>query len=258
MAKRRRTLLYVWLALFVLLLVGIGVMRMGRGRFDAPKQVHGSVWDVHTNVSDIYGAKVGDGVILFDSGADPEGRPIDALLAALGTSRDKVTDVFLTHGHGDHIAGASLFGKARIHGGIGDSDMMSKRGPVLPGFARFMGVILPTAPVMITDGFLDRADVPIGSAHVLAVPFAGHTPGSMLYLYDNVLFAGDSMLYNGKKLDFGPGVFNVDSALLKKNTAALATMIELPQVKTVCTGHGGCTPEADTQRLLADFIAAQK
>lgn len=254
MARRGRRLLYVWLTLFVLLLVGVGVMRMGRHRFDPPSLVRDKVWQVHTQVSDVYGARVGDAVILFDSGADPEGRPIDALLDKLGNKRDDISDVFLTHGHGDHIAGANAGPKARRHGGIGDSDMMSKRGPTLPRFAHFMGWILPTPPVMLSDAFLDCAEVHVGGDVVVAIPFSGHTPGSMLYLYDGVLFVGDSMNVSGGKLDYAPSVFNVDTALVKKRLAALGTTIDLTQVKSVCTGHGGCTPEADTQRLLADFI----
>jgi glyoxylase-like metal-dependent hydrolase (beta-lactamase superfamily II) len=209
---------------------------------------------VHTQVSDIYGARVGDNVILFDSGADPKGRALDALLARLGRARDDVSDLFITHGHGDHIGGATLFVKAHVHGGVGDADMISGRGPVEPRFARVMGLLLPVPRARLTDAFLDRGDVHVGSDVVTAIPLAGHTPGSMLYLYDGVLFVGDTMNFSGGKLDYAPGIFNVDGAQLKKGIATLGTTIDLAQVKTVCTGHGGCTPEADTQRLVADFI----
>jgi glyoxylase-like metal-dependent hydrolase (beta-lactamase superfamily II) len=68
-----------------------------------------------------------------------------------------------------------------------------------------------------------------GDDVIAAIPFAGHTPGSMLYVYDRVLFLGDSMSLSGGKLDFAPGAFNLDG--------------------------GGCTSAADPHRLLADFIA---
>jgi glyoxylase-like metal-dependent hydrolase (beta-lactamase superfamily II) len=258
--RRRRALLWIWLGLFVLLVVGIAILRMGRHKFDAPEPVRGSVMRVHGQVSDFYGAKTPDGrVLLFDAGADPEGRGLDALLAALKATREDVSDIFLTHGHGDHVAAAPLCPRARVHGGIGDSDMMSKRGPVVPQFARFMGLVLPVPVVMLTDAFLGATEVPVGGGKsVIAVPFAGHTPGSMLYLYDGVLFAGDSMNAEKDKLTTAFAPFSVDTKLNRKNIAALSTLLKLDDVKVVCTGHGGCTPEADTKRMLDDIMAKAK
>ena len=48
---------------------------------------------------------------------------------------------------------------------------------------------------------------------------------------------------------YGTGQF-VDSVA---NTA-LATFLPLDQIHVVCTGHSGCTPEADTRRMLDDVI----
>lgn len=258
--RRRRAFLWTWLGLFAFLVVGIAFMRAGRHKFDAPELVRGSVMRVHGQVSDFFAARTGDGrVLLFDTGADPEGRGVDAVLAALDAKREDVSDIFLTHGHGDHIAAATLCPRARLHGGIGDSDMMSKRGPVVPRFARFMGLVLPVPAVMLTDAFLGRAEVPVGGGkNVLAVPFAGHTPGSMLYLYDGVLFAGDSMNFDKDKLTTAFAPFSVDVEQNRRNIAALPSLLELGAVKVVCTAHGGCTPEAETKRMLDEIIGKAK
>jgi hydroxyacylglutathione hydrolase len=258
--RRRRVLLWLWLGLFAFLIVAITFLRIGRHKFDAPEPVRGSVMRVHGQVSDFFGAKTSDGrVLLFDAGADPEGRGLDALLGALKATREDVSDIFLTHGHGDHVAAAPLCPRARVHGGIGDSDMMSKRGPVVPGFARFMGLVLPVPAVTLTDGFLDRAEVPVGGGRtVLEVPFAGHTPGSVLYLYDGVLFAGDSMNFDKDKLTTAFAPFSVDTKKNKENIAALPALLKLDEVKVVCTAHGGCSPEADTRRLVDDIVKKAK
>ena len=258
--RRRRFLLWLWLGLFAFLIVAITFLRIGRHKFDAPEPVHGSVMRVHGQVSDFFAAKTSDGrVLLFDAGADPEGRALDALLAALKATRADVSDIFLTHGHGDHVAAVPLCPRARVHGGIGDSDMMSKRGPVVPGFARFMGLVLPVPAVTLTDAFLARAEVPVGGGRtVLEVPFAGHTPGSVLYFYDGVLFAGDSMNFDKDKLTTAFAPFSVDTKKNKENIAALPTLIELDAVKVVCTAHGGCSPEADTRRLVDDIVKKTK
>lgn len=255
--RRRRALLWIWLGLFAILVVAIAFLRHGRHAFDAPEPVHGSVLRVHGQVSDFYGARTPDGrVLLFDAGADPEGRALDALLATFKAMREDVSDIFFTHGHADHTAAAALCPRARLHGGIGDSDMMSKRGPVMPQFARFMGLVLPVPAVMLTDAFLGAANVPVGGGKsVVAVPFPGHTPGSMLYLYDGVLFAGDSMNLDKGKLTMAFAPFSVDTALNRKNIAALPSLVKLDDVKVVCTGHGGCTPEADSRRLLDELVA---
>src|SRR5439155_1206412 len=141
--RRRRILLWTWGGLFAFLILGVVMMRIGSHRFDAPDPVHGSVMRVHGQVSDFFGAKADGRVVLFDAGADAEGRGLDLLLGALKSGREDVSDIFFTHGHGDHVAAAPLCPRARLHGGSADADMMSKRGPVVPGFARNMGVVLP-------------------------------------------------------------------------------------------------------------------
>jgi glyoxylase-like metal-dependent hydrolase (beta-lactamase superfamily II) len=233
---------------------------MGRHKFDAPDPVVGGVIRVHGQVSDFFGARTADGrVVLFDAGADPEGRGLDALLGALKATRADVSDIFLTHGHGDHVGAVTLCPQARVHGGIGDSDMMSKRGPMVPKLARFMRLVLPVPAVMLTDAFLGRAEVPVGGGQsVLAVPFPGHTPGSMLYVYGGVLFAGDSMNFEKNKLTAAFAPFSVDPAQNRQNIAALPSLIKLEDVKVVCTAHGGCTPEADTKRMLDEIIGKAK
>jgi glyoxylase-like metal-dependent hydrolase (beta-lactamase superfamily II) len=136
---------------------------------------------------------------------------------------------------------------------------MAKRAPIVPRFARFMGLVLPTPAVMLTDAFLARAEVPVGGGKtVLAVPFAGHTPGSMIYLYDGVLFAGDSMNFEKDKLTPAFAPFSVDTKQNHDNIAALPSLLKLDDVKVVCTGHGGCSPEADTKRMLDEIMKKVK
>ena len=68
-------------------------------------------------------------------------------------------------------------------------------------------------------------------------------------------FAGDSMNFEKDKLTFAVAPFSVDTKANHANIAALPTLLKLDEIKVVCTAHGGCTPEADTRRLLDDIIA---
>ncbi len=253
--RQRRVVLVIWLALLAFLVVAIGFIRHGRHQFDAPANVRGAVWRVHGPVSDFYAARAGDHVLLFDSGADPEGRGLDALLAAMQARRDDVSDVFLTHGHGDHVAAAPLLTRARLHAGKGDVDMMAQKSPMVPLLARYMRFVLPTPKVDARDAIATRSEIQVdGAEKVLAIPFPGHTPGSTVYFYAGVLFAGDAINFEKDKLTLSFPPFTVDSQLNRRNVAALGTFIPLDQIKVVCTGHSGCTPEADTRRLLDDII----
>ena len=56
------------------------------------------------------------------------------------------------------------------------------------------------------------------------------------------------------KLTFAIAPFTVDTKLNRRNIAALPTLLPLDEVKVVCTAHGGCTPEADTRRMLDELI----
>ena len=70
--------------------------------------MRGQSWRLRNFFTEIYGVRVGDKVILFDAGVGTEGRALDALLGALNARRDDVSQVFLTHGHFDHVAASPV------------------------------------------------------------------------------------------------------------------------------------------------------
>ena len=150
----------------------------------------------------VYAARVAPGphVVFFDSGIDPKGRPVEALLATLGASPDDVTDVFLTHGHGDHIGGVPLLPKARVH--LGAPDVPLAAGQIEPDalLPRLFGKVLANPPLTANAPITGAASFPVGSPDpakvVKAFPVPGHTPGSYAFLYDGVLMVGDIMLLN--------------------------------------------------------------
>jgi hydroxyacylglutathione hydrolase len=256
MASRRgRVLLYGWLGLFLLLLGLVGYVRLQRHRFDAPEPLRDSIVRIHAPIADFFAARAGERVLLFDAGADPEGRGLDAALATLHAQREDVSDIFLTHGHGDHVAAAPLCPRARVHAGAGDAAMIGKRGPLMPGSARIFSYILPVPPVTVTDALTGAQPIPVGEGDAVRVlPFPGHTPGSMAYLWRGVLFVGDSMNYETDRLTPSFAPFTVDVAENRRRIAALPQALPLDEVHVVCTAHAGCTREADTRRLLDTLI----
>jgi hydroxyacylglutathione hydrolase len=211
----------------------------------------------------LYAARIEPGphVVVFDAGLDPEGRPITALLEALKASRDDVTDVFLTHGHFDHIAGVPTLPKARVH--LGTPDVPLAAGQIQPDalVPMILGKAL-ASPVAVNAPMTGAAAFPLGppdaagvAKTVKAFPVPGHTPGSYAFLYDGVLIVGDIMVLKEGRLDQTPRVFNPHPEQNKASILSLKTQLAGESIDIVCTSHGGCTPKGLGKTLLDDLIS---
>jgi glyoxylase-like metal-dependent hydrolase (beta-lactamase superfamily II) len=245
------------LAIIVVVLGGgaLAAFRVARTRPSNPEEIKAGVMAVSSAGAYLYAARVGQHVVLFDTGADPGGSPADTALSALHAGRGDVTDVFLTHGHGDHIAAAGDFAGAHIHLGEGDVAFVEGRAPwdnlVLRVMARGMGV--PSVSVSSPLNGVQAIDLG-GGKTVKAIPVPGHTPGSYVFLYDDVLYTGDTALFKQGRLERGPGLFDSNADQVKASVTALKQQLTGVEVAAVCTGHGGCTPLGLGRTLLDDFI----
>ena len=197
--------------------------------------------------------------ILFDAGADPAGAPIDALLGWLRASRSDITDVFATHGHGDHTAGASTLRKVKLRIGAGDLALAEKKVPpeALAGKALTAAMSYPA--VTATDPLTGAATIDVGEGadakKVKAFPIPGHTPGSYAFLYDGVLFVGDAMIFKQGRLDPAIKMFDAHPDENKASIRQLQKQVENEEIDIVCTGHGGCTPKGMGRNQLNDLVA---
>jgi len=212
----------------------------------------------------LYAARVAPGphVILFDAGLDPQGRPIDALLRALGAGRDDVTDVFHPHGHFDHVAGAPVLTKARLH--LGAADVPLAAGKIKPDglLPLLLGKVLDTPPVTADVPIMQAASFPVGAPEAMAAtrtvkafPVPGHTPGSYVFLYDGVLVAGDIMALKQGRLDPTARIFNPHPEENEAAIRSLKVQLANEPIDIVCTAHGGCTPKGLGRMLLDDLIS---
>ncbi len=257
-------------------------LRIARGKPSAAETVKTNVVAVSAAGIYNYAVRVGSKVMLFDTGADPGGHPVDAVLAALGAGRNDVSDVFLTHGHGDHAAGAAGLGSAKIH--IGQGDVALAEGKAAPDalVAKLMVKVLAAPPVAVNAPIagtgiqtIDVGEAKVGEAkvgeakvgeakvgeakvgeakQVKAFPMPGHTPGSYAFLYDGVLFVGDAIIFKQGRLDRGPSFLDSDKEGAKRAIASLKQQLADTEVETICTGHGGCTPKGLGKNLLDDLI----
>jgi hydroxyacylglutathione hydrolase len=236
----------VVIALPIVLVV---VLKWMRTHHDQPALVKGRMYRLRNLVVEMYGARAGDKVILFDAGIDDEGPALDALLGALQATRDDVTDVFLTHGHFDHVQASPLCKKARIHVGVADVAMLAGRARTEPFLPRTLSRWVWPPPRFEADApYRGREELPLpDGTKVLAIPLPGHTPGSYLLVYDGVLIAGDSLQISDGKLTFADPYFSMDMEANRANVRAL----QVEGVEMVCTGHQGCI--GDGQAKLAEL-----
>ena len=135
------------------------------------------------------------GAVLVDAGLDAKGDAILAALRSLGVEPDEVLAVLLTHGHPDHYAAAGLFPRAEILAGSGDLAMIRGETVHYAPFGKVVGALmpLPPGPAAIT-GLRGDEQLEFDGARSGWCATPGHSPGNVIYLYEDVLFSGDSLL----------------------------------------------------------------
>lgn len=137
-----------------------------------------------------------DRVLLFDTGAGMNMGPGAGKLAAdlqeAGVTPDSVTDIFISHAHGDHVGGlvgadgALAFPNATIH-------LSAAEWTAFKGNQQMAAVVKAITPKVKT--FKPGAELIKGV--VKAVDIKGHTPGHSGYLIgegaDSLLYIGDTV-----------------------------------------------------------------
>jgi glyoxylase-like metal-dependent hydrolase (beta-lactamase superfamily II) len=249
--------LLVGLVVVVVVVVtgGAVLLKARRGAATGPFPVADGVLRVRNLMTEVYAARVGGGVIVFDGGIDVGGEALDRLLVGLGARRDDVSHVFLTHGHFDHIAHAPLCSRAAIHIGAGDVALLARGGEPGKPMGRAMCRLLPAPTFSASVTHEGVATIALdGGKELLAIPAPGHTAGSYVYLFDGVLIAGDSIQVDGDHLEFAQAAFSDDPAANRRSIAALGDALRDRRVDAVCTGHQACTPEGRGRAMLDDLI----
>jgi hydroxyacylglutathione hydrolase len=194
--------------------------------------------------------RTAQGAVLVDAGLDASGVAILAGLANEGVPPGQVRAILLTHGHPDHYGAATLFPQAMVHAGAADIPMMRGDKTHYATFGRIIGAVLPLPPAPRTIAPLnggERLDIDGASFSVVATP--GHSPGSVMYLYKNVLFSGDSLMRKKDGVAIPPSLFSEDAS---RNRASLRALEPLA-FDIIADGHAGVTTNA--KQKLTRFLS---
>jgi glyoxylase-like metal-dependent hydrolase (beta-lactamase superfamily II) len=245
-------------ALLTVMLILAGVsLRAKRHESSAPERVTTRVLSIRNFLSDIYAARVGAHIIVFDAGMDPEAHALELLVDSLGADLASVSDIFLTHAHFDHVAAAARCPRARIHIGAADADMLAHRASALAIVPRLFGTLLSVPPVEASHRLVGSETIDVGEGEsVLALPLPGHTAGSYAYLFDGVLFTGDAFFVNDGRLTLAAADTEELGGASCRGLSQIHALIARQRVSEICTGHRGCTPQQDASRVLETLTIA--
>jgi glyoxylase-like metal-dependent hydrolase (beta-lactamase superfamily II) len=123
---------------------------------------------------------------VIDPGAEPQ-----KIIAALRQAKLRPRYILCTHGHADHTGGAKL-----LHSTLGGqfylsrSDVPYSDSPpewlvmALGGFAK------PPEP---DEELQDAETLPLGDSEITLIRTPGHTPGSACFLFEDMVFTGDTL-----------------------------------------------------------------
>lgn len=177
-----------------------------------------------------------EGVILVDPGAEP-GR----ILRAVG--KRPLAAVLITHTHLDHIGAlddvrSRLARKGEVYGPRLEAAYFDDPNGNL---SALYGMPLRVRPAERLLGGGERLRIAGAEVEVRFVP--GHSPGHLVYLFENILFAGDT-LFAGSigRSDFPGG----DPHLLLEKIRS--EIFSLPDATRVLPGHGSETTVGTERR----------
>jgi len=144
-----------------------------------------------------------------------------------------VEKILLTHGHFDHILALDSYVSlgARVYVHRDDADMLSDGRLNASSLFGLPEVRFDVDTVLLNDGDI----ISLGNESIKVMHTPGHTEGSVCYVFDDVMFSGDTLFRRGI------GRCDLPSGDYIKMRRSLARISEIPQNLKVYPGHDALT-----------------
>jgi len=185
------------------------------------------------------------GVVLVDAGWDNEGK---ALKAEIGDR--KVHAILITHGHFDHTGGLSLFPEATVYIGPDEAPLLKGEAEAGGWMARMSTTMMnpPAYTPAHLQEFKDGDVIEIDGEKFQAIHTRGHTKGSAMYIWNDVLFTGDTIVGRGDYVNEIPEPTYDDYDAVRSN---VAKVLAFP-FNRIADGHVGL--HTDAYRQVKSYI----
>lgn len=180
----------------------------------------------------------GEDLTVIDTGTSGNAEKTVGYVQKIGHQTADVKTIILTHFHMDHMGSARELKKlthAKLAVHAEDADYVSGKKPLpKPRNLLFRAVTSFIKPEPVEVDIALRDGDKIEGLTVIHVP--GHTPGSIALLDEEkrVLFAGDTLRYDGKKISGAPEQFSLDPTKVKESIRKIAAL----NFDVMLPGHG--------------------
>ncbi len=180
--------------------------------------------------------------LLIDPGHLNHTTPLFGRMRADGADPARVKVVIATHGHPDHLEGASALGGDSVKLAMSREEEDYLEKIVGPAY-KARGADMPS---YTADFYLKEGDLTLGKHEFQVLLTPGHTPGGLSLYWPRykVLISGDIVFFQGVGRSDMPGG---DAAVLKKSVEKLAAL----SVELLIPGHGPALQGAE--RVTGNF-----
>ena len=240
----------VELLLFLLALPILALPSMGCAHRVDARAAHGAtIVTSRVHYNNVHAVSFDEGVVLVDAGLPEDAAVVDADLRRAGVDLTRLRAIIVTHGHTDHVGGATWF-RARygapIYAGAGDEPLLAAGHndhlcPTDATARRRLDASQSQAYEPLKADVLVGAEIDLRATLGLPlriVPLPGHTAGSLVVIAEDVALVGD--LFRGEIAGRG-ATTHFYMCDLDDNRRDVAWLLDVgaPRAQTFFVGHFG-------------------